>query len=67
MLLKSEGDKVPSKIDIDITISAFSNAKAYYDMKKKTADKFQKTIDASEKAIKAAERKSETNKQKVPN
>jgi predicted ribosome quality control (RQC) complex YloA/Tae2 family protein len=66
MLLKSSDgiDKAPTKIDIDIGLTAFANAKSYYDMKKKFTDKYNKTIESSEKAIKAAEKKTTQTKQK---
>ncbi|XP_066282400.1 ribosome quality control complex subunit NEMF-like isoform X1 [Branchiostoma lanceolatum] len=47
----------PMKIDIDLALSAYANAKKYYDQKRHAAKKEQKTIDASEKAVKNAERK----------
>eukprot|EP00058_Branchiostoma_floridae_P011333 XP_002596821.1 hypothetical protein BRAFLDRAFT_130588 [Branchiostoma floridae] len=39
----------PMKIDIDLALSAYANAKKYYDQKRHAAKKEQKTIDASEK------------------
>ncbi|XP_078672293.1 ribosome quality control complex subunit NEMF-like isoform X3 [Branchiostoma floridae x Branchiostoma belcheri] len=47
----------PMKVDIDLALSAYANAKKYYDQKRHAAKKEQKTIDASEKAVKNAERK----------
>ena len=45
------------QIEIDLGLSAFSNAQLYYESKKKHAIKQQKAESASVLAIKAAERK----------
>ncbi|KAI8382378.1 fibronectin-binding protein A N-terminus-domain-containing protein [Blakeslea trispora] len=45
------------KIDVDINLTAFANARKYYEQKKVTATKHEKTIEASSKALKSAERK----------
>lgn len=45
------------KVDVDIGLSAFANARKYYEQKKTTATKHEKTIEASSKALKSAERK----------
>lgn len=45
------------KIDVDINLTAFANARKYYEQKKTTATKHEKTIEASSKALKSAERK----------
>ena len=37
------------KVDIDLSLSAYSNARRYYDQKKQAARKEQKTADASYK------------------
>ncbi|XP_063700064.1 ribosome quality control complex subunit NEMF homolog [Culicoides brevitarsis] len=50
----------PMTIDIDLGLSAFANARKYYDMKRSAAIKEKKTIDASEKAMKNAERRTQT-------
>jgi len=42
---------------LDLSLSAFGNAKAFYDSKRAAADKESKTIDASKKALKSAEKK----------
>ncbi|XP_013398422.1 nuclear export mediator factor Nemf [Lingula anatina] len=47
----------PLKVDIDLGLTAYANARKYYDMKRFAAHKEQKTIDASAKALKSAERK----------
>ena len=49
----------PMDIDIDLGISAYSNATRYYDQKRGAAKKEQKTIEASGKALKSAERKTQ--------
>ncbi|KAH8552205.1 hypothetical protein BGW37DRAFT_424420 [Umbelopsis sp. PMI_123] len=49
--------KEPSKVDVDIYLTAFANARKYYEQKRATAAKHEKTIAASEKAMKSAERK----------
>lgn len=41
--------KEPSKVDLDIYLTAFANARKYYDQKRATAAKHEKTIAASEK------------------
>ncbi|XP_055371755.1 ribosome quality control complex subunit NEMF homolog [Condylostylus longicornis] len=46
-------------IDVDLALSAWANARKYYDQKRSAAKKEQKTIDASEKALKSAERKTQ--------
>jgi hypothetical protein len=48
---------IPMTIDIDLALSAYSNATKYYDQKRSAAKKEQKTIEASGKALKSAERK----------
>lgn len=52
-----EKSKRPLKIDIDLGLSAYGNAKKYYERKKQADLKQQKTIDASEKAFKSAKKK----------
>ncbi|CAD7084188.1 unnamed protein product [Hermetia illucens] len=46
-------------VDIDLGLSAFANARKYYDQKRNAAKKEQRTIDASEKALKSAEKKTQ--------
>ena len=46
-----------ARIEIDLGLSAYGNAKAYYDSKKEATRKEMKTIDASKKALKSAEKK----------
>lgn len=60
MLLDDPFDEDKSNqmlVDIDIGLSAFANARKYYDHRKDAAKKEQKTIDHSEKAFKNVERK----------
>ena len=42
----------PMRVEIDLGLSAFSNARKYYDMKKHAAKKEQKTMESSNKALK---------------
>ena len=46
-----------ARIEIDLGLSAYGNAKAYHDSKKEATRKEMKTIDASKKALKSAEKK----------
>lgn len=46
-------------VDVDLALSAWANARKYYDLKRTAAQKEQKTIDASQKALKSAERKTQ--------
>ncbi|KAI8590892.1 hypothetical protein BDZ88DRAFT_394202 [Geranomyces variabilis] len=57
----SPSPKAPTvlSVDLDIYMSAFANARRYYDTKKIAAVKQDKTLQAAEKVIKAAERKIE--------
>lgn len=45
------------RVTLDLGLSAFGNAKFYYDSKKAAHEKESKTIDASKKALKSAEKK----------
>lgn len=57
-----EEDETPLNtldIDINLGISAYSNATRYYDQKRGAAKKEQKTIEASGKALKSAEKKTQ--------
>ncbi|WOG83458.1 hypothetical protein DCAR_0102633 [Daucus carota subsp. sativus] len=47
------------KVEVDLTLSAFANARRWYEMKKKQESKQEKTVSAHEKAFKAAERKTQ--------
>ncbi|CAG8668798.1 2831_t:CDS:10 [Funneliformis caledonium] len=48
---------VQEKVDVDIYLSAFANARKYYDVKKQSAFKQVKTLAAADKAFKSAEQK----------
>lgn len=51
-------NKIPSMVvDVDLDLSAFANARRYYDQKRTAAKKQQKTIESQIKALKSAERK----------
>ncbi|XP_051942236.1 ribosome quality control complex subunit NEMF-like [Hippocampus zosterae] len=47
----------PMLVDVDLSLSAYANAKKYYDCKRSAEKKEQKTIQASDKAMKSAEKK----------
>lgn len=54
----SDGSDLPAMIvDIDLDLSAFANARKYYDQKRSAAKKQQKTIESQSKALKSAEKK----------
>lgn len=57
---RSSGEKsIPMTVDVDLGLSAWANARKYYDQKRSAAQKEQKTIHASQKALKSAERKTQ--------
>ncbi|KAK1793434.1 hypothetical protein P4O66_011812 [Electrophorus voltai] len=47
----------PILVDVDLSLSAYANAKKYYDHKRSAAKKEQKTVEAAHKAFKSAEKK----------
>lgn len=47
----------PMCVDIDLSLTAFANARRYYDQKRNAAKKQQKTLESAGKALKSAERK----------
>uniref|UniRef100_A0A8C8CKF3 Ribosome quality control complex subunit NEMF n=1 Tax=Oncorhynchus tshawytscha TaxID=74940 RepID=A0A8C8CKF3_ONCTS len=47
----------PMLVDVDLSLSAYANAKKYYDHKRTAAKKEQKTVEAAQKAFKSAEKK----------
>ncbi|XP_048456043.1 ribosome quality control complex subunit NEMF-like [Rhincodon typus] len=47
----------PVLVDVDLNLSAYANAKKYYDHKRHAAKKEKKTVEAAEKALKSAEKK----------
>lgn len=55
----SEDKLEPMTIDVDLTLSAYSNATRYYDQKRSAQKKEQRTIESSSKALKNAERKTQ--------
>ncbi|KAJ8940304.1 hypothetical protein NQ314_010751 [Rhamnusium bicolor] len=55
---ENDNDRIPPMVvDIDLALSAFANARKYYDQKRSAAKKQQKTIESQTKALKSAERK----------
>eukprot|EP01102_Stenamoeba_stenopodia_P015841 TRINITY_DN546_c0_g1_i1.p1 TRINITY_DN546_c0_g1~~TRINITY_DN546_c0_g1_i1.p1 ORF type:complete len:1148 (-),score=396.63 TRINITY_DN546_c0_g1_i1:62-3505(-) len=54
---EEEMTRPSDQVDIDISLSAYANARKYYEMKKTTEQKKNKTIGAVENALKAAEKK----------
>ncbi|XP_055586216.1 ribosome quality control complex subunit NEMF homolog [Uranotaenia lowii] len=52
-----EGKLEPMVIDVDLALTAFANARRYYDQRRFAARKEQKTIESSSKALKNAEKK----------
>ncbi|XP_014356001.2 nuclear export mediator factor NEMF homolog [Papilio machaon] len=50
-------DLKPMLVDIDLSLTAFANARRYYDQKRNAAKKQQKTIESADKALKSAEKK----------
>ncbi|XP_058689452.1 ribosome quality control complex subunit NEMF [Poecile atricapillus] len=55
--LKKPQKNKPLLVDVDLNLSAYANAKKYYDHKRHAAKKTQKTVEAAEKAFKSAEKK----------
>ncbi|XP_053613613.1 ribosome quality control complex subunit NEMF homolog isoform X2 [Plodia interpunctella] len=47
----------PMLVDIDLSLTAYANARRYYDQKRNAAKKQQKTLESADKALKSAERK----------
>ncbi|KAF2073867.1 hypothetical protein CYY_004827 [Polysphondylium violaceum] len=54
---EAKENRKPVMIDVDISLSAFANARKYYDSKKQSHEKAQKTLAQAEFAYKAAEKK----------
>ncbi|XP_050354000.1 ribosome quality control complex subunit NEMF homolog [Nymphalis io] len=52
-----EGRLKPMLVDIDLSLTAYANARRYYDQKRTAAKKQQKTLESADKALKSAERK----------
>uniref|UniRef100_A0A8C3ARX1 Ribosome quality control complex subunit NEMF n=1 Tax=Cyclopterus lumpus TaxID=8103 RepID=A0A8C3ARX1_CYCLU len=55
MLLKNK----PTLVDVDLGLSAYANAKKYYDFKRSAEKKEHKTMEAAGKAMKSAEKKTQ--------
>lgn len=49
----------PVLVDVDLGLSAYGNAKKYYDYKRSAEKKEHKTIEAADKAMKSAEKKTQ--------
>lgn len=49
----------PMLVDVDLGLSAYANAKKYYDNKRSAEKKEHKTIEAADKAMKSAEKKTQ--------
>ncbi|XP_070834821.1 ribosome quality control complex subunit NEMF [Chaetodon trifascialis] len=49
----------PMLVDVDLGLSAYANAKKYYDCKRSAEKKEHKTIEAADKAMKSAEKKTQ--------
>ncbi|XP_041668539.1 nuclear export mediator factor Nemf-like isoform X2 [Cheilinus undulatus] len=49
----------PILVDVDLGLSAYANAKKYYDFKRSAEKKEHKTIEAADKAMKSAEKKTQ--------
>uniref|UniRef100_A0A8C4E4J4 Ribosome quality control complex subunit NEMF n=1 Tax=Dicentrarchus labrax TaxID=13489 RepID=A0A8C4E4J4_DICLA len=49
----------PMLVDVDLGLSAYANAKKYYDFKRSAEKKEHKTIEAADKAMKSAEKKTQ--------
>ncbi|XP_037550970.1 nuclear export mediator factor NEMF [Nematolebias whitei] len=49
----------PMLVDVDLSLSAYANAKRYYDHKRSAEKKEQKTMEAADKAMKSAEKKTQ--------
>uniref|UniRef100_A0A914WEK2 Nuclear export mediator factor NEMF n=1 Tax=Plectus sambesii TaxID=2011161 RepID=A0A914WEK2_9BILA len=51
------GNERTMRVDIDLNLGAYQNARKYYDSRRAASVKQQKTVDASKKALKSAEQK----------
>lgn len=54
------------KVDVDLSLSAYANARAYFDMKRSAVDKQQRTEKAVSKALKSTERQIKEEQAKTP-
>ena len=62
-----KGRVVLTKIPLDLDLSAHANARAYYDARRKHADKSRRTLEANERALAAAEKKALEQLERVRN
>ena len=53
------GGQREEKVDVNLDLSAYANARAHFDARKKHADKARRTVEAHEKALGAAEKKAQ--------
>ncbi|XP_053213804.1 ribosome quality control complex subunit NEMF-like [Panonychus citri] len=56
---EDESTRLQDLVDIDLDLSAFANARRYYDQKRYAAKKTQKTLESSSKALKSAEHRTQ--------
>jgi hypothetical protein len=54
---EQDEERSPMLVDIDLSLTAYANARRYYDQKRTAAKKQQKTLESADKALKSAERK----------
>jgi len=54
-----------STVEVDLQLSAHANARAYYDSRKKHADKTRRTLEANERALAAAEKRAREQLERV--
>ncbi|CAF1380213.1 unnamed protein product [Rotaria sordida] len=52
-----KSSNAPVKIDVDLSLTAFANAKRYFEHKKQSSQKQVRTLEAGEKAIKSASKR----------
>ncbi len=55
--LNEDSSNAVTLVDVDLSLSAYSNARRYYEDKKQSAEKAEKTKGAAEVALKQAEKK----------
>jgi hypothetical protein len=46
---EEKGAGIPAKIDVDLSLTAFANAKRYFEHKKQSSQKHVRTLEAGEK------------------
>ncbi|CAF1207062.1 unnamed protein product [Rotaria sp. Silwood1] len=52
-----KSSNAPVKVDVDLSLTAFANAKRYFEHKKQSSQKQMRTLEAGEKAIKSASKR----------